>query len=410
MRGELLTPYVLKETMQDYARLKAPHLFSANVNNYYRFCNDEQITIETSEDFARLVKRYHFLFNVTLVFTCTPKTKDLELWGAANLTIVDFRENKSERLPLNIHYYYYGYAISNKNVRYISGKAHNSELTAVGDYTCVNIDEALEHLELYKYQTDDSELKFKYLDKVYKFARHTFVAGVELEVPMFYDDYEAPKELKKHWLFSTDKSQLCGDLEVASKPSSLSYIASKRFYNRIQKLYGSISVPSAISKYVDHNGDEDGSGIHIHISWHSLDSKLVSADRVRKHYYSLCEAKGGKSFLLGVGGKSLAQFDYYSPWLPNLSINEEKYDCVNCVDQTHVELRWLANSPDPEVVHNRIREAVDIFKEAVVQSIREQIESTSKIFICRTIPQTLLKTRLQQQPTTAQAQAQASAS
>ncbi len=406
MPAKIMSPYEIREAMEAYLQLKKPELFD-DAKDYYPVCDREEIFVRHSGDYQYIIDRYKFFCDVRLVFLCTPETEDLQMWGAANLTIVDLRKDKSKRLPLNIHYYFYGYSVTGyycqSRIRIISDEGFQSFRN---DYHVVQMGQALDIIEKHKFETNESSLQFKYEGSVYQFARHTFAAGVELEVPMHYDSDEAPKELKKHWLFTTDSSQIEGDLEVVSKPTSLAYVRSSRFEDRIQKLYKALGVPKLRSKYTSSCYGDKGSGIHVHISWHSLDSSLVEAARVRHHYYRLCEAKGGKSFLLDVGGKGTQQFDTYSPWRSSYE-STDKYDCVNCVSANHVELRWLANSPKPEVVHQRIKAAVDIFREAVLQSIREQIESTSKIYLCRTLPQTLLRKPLAQQQPTAQALAQA---
>lgn len=404
----IMSPYEIREAMEAFVQLNKPELFD-DAKYYYPVCDREEIFVRHSVDYRYIIDRYKFFCDVRLVFLCTPETEDLQMWGAANLTIVDLRKDKSKRLPLNIHYYFYGFSVTGyhcqPSVRVISEEGFWSFRDS---YSCVQIEKALDLIEKHKFETNESNLQFKYEGKVYQFARHTFAAGVELEVPMYYDSDEAPKELKKHWLFTTDSSQIGGDLEVVSKPTSLQYITSSRFGNRIQKLYKALDVPKRRTAYSSSSEGNKGSGIHVHISWHKLDAPLVEAARVRDHYYRLCAAKGGKSYLLSVGGKSITQFDYFSAWRPNFE-SSDKYDCVNCVSENHVELRWLANSPYPAVVHQRIRLAVDIFREAVLQSIREQIESTSKIYLCRTLPQTLLRKPLAQQQPTAPALAQAPA-
>ncbi len=406
MPAKIMSPYEIREAMEAYVQLKKPELFD-DAKDYYPVCDREEIFIRHSGDYRFIIDHYKFFCDVRLVFLCTPETEDLQMWGAANLTIVDLRKDKSKRLPLNIRYYFYGFSVSGYycpyRVHIISDEGIQSFRN---DYCVVQIEQALDLIEKHKLETNESSLQFKYEGSVYQFARHTFAAGVELEVPMYYDSDEAPKELKKHWLFTTDSSQIKGDLEVASKPTSLAYITSSRFGDRIQKLYKALDVPKHHKLYSSSSEGNKGSGIHVHISWHKLDATFVEAAKVRNHYYRLCEAKGGKSFLLDVGGKSATQFDYYSPWRPQLG-GSDKYDCVYCVSENHVELRWLANSPNPAVVHQRIMLAVDIFREAVLQSIREQIESTSKIILCRTLPQTLLKKPLAQQQPTAPALAQA---
>lgn len=405
MPNQIMSPYEIREAMEAYVQLNKPELFD-DAKDYYPVCDREEIFIRNSRDYRYIIDRYKFFCDVRLVFLCTPETEDLQMWGAANLTIVDLRKDKSKRLPLNINYYFYGFSVSGYycqyRVRIISDEGFQSFRN---DYCVVKMEQALDLIEKHKFETNESSLQFKYEGSVYQFARHTFAAGVELEVPMYYDEDEAPKELKKHWLFTTDSSQIAGDLEVVSKPTSLRYVTSSRFGDRIQKLYKTLGVPKSPSKYSSQGQGNKGSGIHVHVSWHSLDASLVEAEKVRYHYYRLCETKGGKSFLLGVGGKSKQQFDYFSPWRSQLE-SAGKYDCVNCVSENHVELRWLANNPKPEVVHQRIKLAVDIFREAVLQSIREQIESTTKIYLCRTLPQTLLRKPLAQQQPTAPAQAQ----
>jgi len=256
------------------------------------------------------------------------------------------------------------------------------------------LNEAKQQIKKATQEHHESKLQFSYNGKDFSFSRRSFSAGVELEIPKHYSNVRMAKVNRRRWERDMDSSQICGDLEMVSYPASLGFYKTDGFLEQVRELYEAVEAPSDRSFYVDDYCSDRprGSGIHIHIGWHKHNG--LCAAEVRSHYYKELEKRGGKDFCLRVGGKSMGQFREYSPYIPQCDARQ-KYDCVHVVGSSHIELRWLANDPDPDVVCERIKVAIDIFEAAVLECYKSKIQLSTRIKLWTILP-SLLNKRLQQ--------------
>lgn len=185
----------------------------------------------------------------------------------------------------------------------------------------------------------------RYSNKVYNFGKNAFICGVEFEIPVSYNgDLD-----ERYWHKHTDGSQIKGDLEVSTRPLSLAYLSSQKFTNAVSKLWKTVNAPKNPAFYTEED-NEDGSGIHVHFSWQD---DTIDALKLGKLMYKLVRSWGGEDWLLAVGGKSLSNLNCYSRFAePGLGV---KYCFVNVLNSKHLELRFAANSPSPEVALARVR-------------------------------------------------------
>jgi hypothetical protein len=207
-----------------------------------------------------------------------------------------------------------------------------------------------------------------YRDKATRFSKHQFVVGVEIELPK--RSSKIKRYDKRLWYLDNDVSQIKGDTELITKPLSLAFVRGDRFKKHIHKLYADVEPPTEHNLYTSETAPKgNGSGVHVHVSWHK--SLGLESRSLRMYYYNLLEELGGEEFVIGFGGKPKPQLDKYSGYRRG-----ERYDCFNCIGHNHIELRWLATDPDPDVVHKRIRVALDIFQKAVLEYYGTQIKET----------------------------------
>jgi hypothetical protein len=210
---------------------------------------------------------------------------------------------------------------------------------------------------------DDSSTKINYNGTNYKFAKTGVVCGVEFELPVAAEHLELDKRL---WHKDTDGSQITGDLEAVTRPVSVSYINSQKFANNVRKLWKQVKAPADLGAYIDLDktqvpGKTAGSGIHVHFSW---DKTLfpVEAERLIARCERLVADKGGEEWLLNVGGKAKFQLREYSGFPHRTS--RGKYNFIHQINPHHVEFRFGATHPNPDVAVERVRTMVALFEQA----------------------------------------------
>lgn len=345
----------------------------AGVSDYLESVHERTINVS---EYTNL-NGYKIFVGCTFVFDEVPM-QPLHLFAVCGCTFVCLEKNKQGQLA-KIDYCYYSSMLPEPMSCYLP-KIIESRSSSFRIYCMIliaEVSEAAAYVKQHNQENNLSKLQFSYSGKDFSFSSRSFSAGVELEIPVSYDRVHSVKYNRRHWFMETDNSQLEGDLEVASLPTNMSFLKSERFFNRVTELYSLVQAPTDVSSYVDHEHQTTkGSGIHVHISWHKQHN--LSASEVREFYYKELASRGGLVFCLTTGGKSFGQFQKYSPYL----IEHEgglKYDCVNVVNERHVELRWLANDPDPTVVCARIKLAIDIFETAVLELYRQKIATSTRI-------------------------------
>lgn len=255
------------------------------------------------------------------------------------------------------------------------------------------ITEAMEQTKKYEQEHHQSKLQFSYKGKDFSLSRKSFAAGVELEIPTPYNNARMNLVNKRRWHRDKDGSQIEGNLEMVSLPASLSFYKSDAFVSQVRSLYAAVDAPTKAELYVDEDFCPKGSGIHIHIGWHKLNS--LDAYEVREFYYKELEKRGGREWTKEQGGKSWGQFNEYSPYKPYDLLSTAKYNCVNVVNGHHIELRWMANDPDPVVVCNRIKLAIDIFEAAVLELYRHKLTTSTRLKLWTLNPHLLLRPKQQ---------------
>lgn len=209
----------------------------------------------------------------------------------------------------------------------------------------------------------DNSRIIKYRNRTFEFAKTSVAIGLELEFPI--DSTKITLDTRQ-WLPETDGSQIIGNLEAVSVPMSLSYVNSPKLEQNLGKLWKRLAsqMPSNPIYYSDDSKSE-GSGIHIHYSWDG-EHLPISNMELWQAMHQLVVKRGGKDYLLNMGGKSIRMFNGYSRFQsPSESEYGNKYIYINCVSTNHVELRFGANHPDQCVVQDRIRAMTRLFTESV---------------------------------------------
>lgn len=359
--------YSLADTIREHLILVAG--VSGNIEALY------ERTIYVSE-YTNL-NGYKIFVGCTFVFDEFPM-QPLKLLAVCGCTFVCLEKNKRGQLS-TFDYSYYSRTLPEPMSCYFPRviESRSSSFTTNCLQLVTEVSEAAAQVKRHNQENNQSKLQFSYSGKDFSFSSRSFSAGVELEIPVSYERVRSVKYNRRHWFMDTDLSQLTGDLEVVSLPTNMSFLKSERFFNRVTELYSLVQAPTDVSSYVDYKHQTTrGSGIHVHISWHKQHN--LSASEVREFYYKELASRGGQVFCLATGGKSFEQFQQYSPYLSEHE-GGLKYDCVNVVNERHVELRWLANDPDPTVVCIRVKTAIDIFETAVLQLYRQKIATSTRI-------------------------------
>lgn len=324
------------------------------------------------------INSHKVFIGCTFVFT-NPPAKPLKLFAVCGCTFVYFGE---ETTKIRLAEYEFGYYIRNMPEPF---SCYCPNIIERREARCrvfcrqgtIEVFEAAVQTKKRKQETNESKLQFSYNGKDFSYSTNSFVGGVELEIPVHENSFRMSKVNRRRWLKVTDSSQIEGDLEMISYPANISFFKSENFRKQTRELYAAVGAPDDSTLYTDEYS-EKGSGIHIHISWH-LQHNLNSSE-VRSFYYKELAKRGGEDFCLAVGGKSEPQFAEYSPYKID-HCGGDKYDCVNIVNKNHIELRWLANDPDPDVVCNRVKLAIDIFEVAVVELYKHKIAESTRIHL-----------------------------
>ena len=238
------------------------------------------------------------------------------------------------------------------------------------------------YLEEAFYKTYGSRL-IEYQDRHFAFDYNQIIAGVELELPVYADTSRYYKRLfSNFWAVDTDESQISGDLELQTMPAKIDYFTSGMFKRRLRTVYkhfvdSSNDVPSE-SHYVRDGGNK-GSGIHMHVG---LPCSAFSAVDLRNALYDVAAECGGVDFLMKIGGKKKTCFNQYSPFEPTRSNPKHKYQAFRVIRDTstekRVEIRYMASSPDYDVVFNRIVNAVLLVERAIAWLENREAENFNK--------------------------------
>jgi hypothetical protein len=206
----------------------------------------------------------------------------------------------------------------------------------------------------------------RYKNQSKMFAASTVVCGVELEIPTNYDGTLDARS----WHIETDDSQIRGNLEVVSVPLALSSVLDLQ--EKITKLYQKVGAPEDEALYVNVSTIR-ASGIHVHFSW---TNPAITCQKLQQTLYWLTDKRGGADYLEKVGGKSSAAFGVYSPYSPN---STRKYNSFHIVSNHRLEMRWMNNSPNPEIAAKRIKIATLLFVEAFMHmELKLYVESLDK--------------------------------
>lgn len=177
----------------------------------------------------------------------------------------------------------------------------------------------------------------------YIFSNSSFVAGIEIELPVDTDDYKETAQdvgvnfSKRVFYFDSDSSQADGDLEIILTPKKVDYYFTGDFERQLDKIYYVLSLMD--------NYPEDGvfykSGIHIHFSWDSS-IDVTSEEFYKEQYYILGSEEKIKEL---TGKKNLVQ---YSQYPTTCKMPVDRYYFVHIVSKNHVEMRWGRSHADPK--------------------------------------------------------------
>lgn len=357
----------------------------------------------------------------TTILVAKEFSGSLNIQRASGLTFIFHSEAQIAKIKIRIAHYYY--SIDNFDAfGRISPRAYlikNSGHNTLENYTTVfgtihQIQEVDKEVQEYELANHPYKTALMYKDKSYFFSTNTFVAGVELEIPVYDYKFNRSNSIdKKFWFGHSDNSQIEGDLEVVTKPVSLRYLKSEKFEQRVKSLWQAVEAPDYISAYrcddePDSEEETQGSGIHLHVSWHK--SIGLNAYDLRMCFLALVHELGWEKYLLDVGGKSKYAMKYFSP-VRYQSFDGRKYDAMRVFSENHIEMRWMGSHPDPAVVAARVRSAIDLFEASVLIWQKNTTNQLINNHLCKTLLPLQMRCKkrsLEQQPT-APAPAQAPA-
>ena len=298
-----------------------------------------------------------------IIIDCSDLRQVLSMF---NCQIVDPSNSQIKTVPISLTYQF------EFMPNYIGHERTKSNVLPIPSSHTVKFNEA--YLLVY-----DTRL-INYADSNFYFHSDFLVAGVELELPVQVTNRQ--KFFNNFWKCDSDFSQITGYLELQSMPNKAQYFRSCYFLRRLKTAYKHFKAPNNINDYVlpPDSLKHSGSGVHIHLSW--AENGLLSTT-LREAIYDCIKALGGADFLLDIGGKSPNNFDKYSPFYLGLNPSA-KYQAVRVVNysKTHIELRWVATSPDPEVTFLRIQAALDIV-EMALSLVQDRLYSKSDLTLLK---------------------------
>lgn len=296
-------------------------------------------------------------------------------------------------IRINTTYDFFTFAYSNDKLinSYIGDPDSNTGMSFPRrlSYNSLNnicFDEAVKKLVDIQYPSQEKKRLIKYANKEYNFAGDSVVCGVEFEIPVSYREVKTLD--KRLWIKEHDGSQIEGNLEVVSRPLTLSYILSQKFQVQVCKLWKAVKAPTKLSSYVTEETDS-GSGIHVHFSWNPELINVCAYDVISLVYKKICKL-GGSVWLKNHGGKGYINMSSYSRFKKPEREEGSRYRFVTKVDDNHLEFRFCANDPDPEVAVRRVRLMSQLFYESFVEchNVQALLPFTSAFALrCATIRQ-----------------------